>query len=176
MKNLTRACVARPNRNDHRIQIFLVSIFFVSGVFLSSADARRTMSTSHGRNYDEANVGNYTVPDPFLCKDGRRVTDVDSWITIRRKEILRDFRDLMYGHTPKLPVTLRSEVIAIRKDAVNGLATRTLVTLRFYDDPNAPHINLMLYVRSEGSTDSQEFQRQALARQPYPSSPSSLTS
>jgi hypothetical protein len=52
----------------------------------------------------------------------------------------------MYGHNPELPITLRAEVVAVRKDAVNGLATRTITTLRFFDDPNAPRINLMLYV------------------------------
>jgi hypothetical protein len=101
---------------------------------------------SHGRNYDEAKVGSYTLPDPLAGTDGRRVTDADEWRRARRGEILRDFRDLMYGHTPELPSRLRSEVVSIRKDAVGGLATRTLVTLQFFDDPAAPIINLALYV------------------------------
>jgi len=151
MKSLTRACVASPNRDGHRIQIFFVSILSAAGVFLSNADAQQTMSTSHGRNYIEANVGTYTLPDPLLCKDGQRVTDVSLWNTVRRIEILRDFRDLMYGHTPELPINLRTEVVAKRKDAVNGLATRTLITLRFFDDPNAPHVNLMLYVPNKAT-------------------------
>jgi hypothetical protein len=123
--------------------IILINIFCV---FLFKANAQVSLSTSHGRNYIEANVNPYTLPDPLLGKDGRRVIDADSWTAVRRNEILRDFRDLMYGHNPELPVTLRTEVVAIRKDAVNGLATRLLITLRFFDDPNAPHINLMLYV------------------------------
>ncbi|MFC1636314.1 acetylxylan esterase [Planctomycetota bacterium] len=146
MKSLLKACVTRPNHNYHSVQIFLINIFLVLVVFLSSADAQKTISTSHGRNYVEANVGIYTLPDSLLGKDGRRVTDTNSWIAVRRGEILRDFRDLMYGHNPELPVTLRTEVVATRKDAVNGLATRTLITLRFFDDPHAPRINLMLYV------------------------------
>ena len=154
MKSLIRACVARPNRNDHRVRVVLVSVFVVLGVFLSKADAQ---NTSHGRNYVEANVGTYTLPDPLLGKDGRRVADTDSWSTVRRVEILRDFRDLMYGHTPELPITLRTEVVAIRKDAVKGLAMRTLVTLRFFDDPNAPHINLMLYVPNKATTPAPVF-------------------
>ena len=77
-------------------------------------------------NYDESNVGDYTVPDPLLGKDGKRIADQASWMRQRRSEILQDFRDLMYGHTPELPIRLRGQVVAIRRDAVDGLATRTI--------------------------------------------------
>jgi hypothetical protein len=148
---------ALPTRCCHRGRFFLTSIFIVLGVFPSNAEVQATLSTSHGRNYVEANVGIYTLPDPLLGKNGLRVTDTNSWIAVRRHEILRDFRDLMYGHTPELPVTLRAEVVATRKDAVNGLATRTLVTLRFFNDPNAPHINLMLYIPNKATKPAPVF-------------------
>jgi hypothetical protein len=104
------------------------------------------LPSSHGRNYDEAKVGPYTLPDPLLGKDGRRVSSTNAWRATRRGEIMRDFRDLMYGRTPELAVKINAEVTAIRKDAVDGLTTRTLVTLRFFDDPAAPRIHLMLYI------------------------------
>lgn len=97
-------------------------------------------------NYDESKVGEYTVPDPLLGKDGKRVTDAIAWKATRRSEVLRDFRDLMYGHTPELPIKLRAQVMATRRDAVDGLATRTLVRLHFFDDPQAPHVDLMVYL------------------------------
>src|SRR5688572_11814198 len=97
-------------------------------------------------NYDESKVGDYTVPDPLLSKDGKRIVDPKSWRDTRRPEILRDFRELMYGHTPELPVKLRAQVAATRKDAIDGLATRTIVRLQFFDDPKAPQIELMVYV------------------------------
>jgi len=97
-------------------------------------------------NYDEDKVGDYTVPDPLLSKDAKPVANAASWKSIRRNEILQDFRDLMYGHTPELPIKLRAQVVAIRRDAVGGLATRTIVNLNFFDDPDAPHIELMYYI------------------------------
>ena len=170
MKSLLGACAVRffesgpgnrtfalPTRCCHRGRFFLTSIFVVLGVFSSNADVQATLSTSHGRNYVEANVGIYTLPDPLLGKNGLRVTDANSWIAVRRHEILRDFRDLMYGHTPELPVTLRAEVVATRKDAINGLATRMLITLCFFDDPNAPHINLMLYIPNKATKPAPVF-------------------
>jgi len=101
---------------------------------------------AYGRNYDESKVGPYTLPGPLVGNDGKRVTNTNAWQTTRRGEILLSFRDLMYGHTPQLSLKLRSQVIASRTDAVDGLATRTVVTLRFFEDPQAPRIHLMLYV------------------------------
>jgi CubicO group peptidase (beta-lactamase class C family) len=97
-------------------------------------------------NYDESKVGDYTVPDPLFGKDGKRITDAASWRASRRKEVLQDFRDLMYGHTPELPLKMQAHVVATRRDAVDGLATRTIVKLHFFDDPQAPHIELMVYL------------------------------
>jgi hypothetical protein len=106
-------------------------------------------------NYDESKVGDYTVPDPLLGKDGNRITDPTAWRQKRRNEILQDFRDLMYGHTPELPIGLRAQVVSVRKDAMDGLATRTIVNLHFFDDPQAPHIELMYYVPNIASKQQQ---------------------
>jgi len=146
-------CTVGPLRNlRDRSALSLCGRIFVATVLLASAVmncAAQAQNTSHGRNYDEANVRTYTVPDPLLGKDGRRVTDSESWLAMRRGEVLKDFRDLMYGHTPELPMRLQTRVIATREDAVEGLATRSIVELRFFDDPEAPRIQLMVYLPND---------------------------
>lgn len=102
-------------------------------------------------NYDESKVGSYSLPDPLQLKNGGRIADAAAWQAKRRSEVLQDFRDLMYGHTPALPTKLRVEVISTRKDAVAGLATRTIVKVQLFDDPKAPHIDLMVYVPNKKS-------------------------
>lgn len=124
----------------------LVCVISMFVVVTSKSSSLAAPPTSHGRNYDEANVGTYVLPDPLVDKAGRRVTGPSEWVATRRGETLQDFRDLMYGRTPTLPISVQSEVVATREDAVDGLATRTLVTLRLFDGPDAPQINLMLYV------------------------------
>src|SRR5262245_14266365 len=52
----------------------------------------------------------------------------------------------MYGHTPQLPIKLRPEVVSTLTDAVDGLATRTIVKLHPFDGPKASHIELMYYI------------------------------
>jgi len=103
-------------------------------------------NTSHGRNYEEAKVRPFNVPDPLLKPDGCRVKDSEDWELWRRNDILRDFQDLMYGHTPELPIRLQPKMVAKKSDAVGGLATRTIWELELFDDPVAPSIQLMLYL------------------------------
>jgi len=126
-----------------KVRLMLVLLGVASITATASLDAANP--SSDGCNYDESKVGSYTLPDPLLAKDGHRIMSTNEWRT-RRAEILRDFSDLMYGHTPKLPIRLRAETITTRNDAVDGLATRTVVTLRFFEDPSAPKIQLLLYV------------------------------
>ena len=38
-------------------------------------------------NYDEAKVGTYTLPDPLVLANGKRVKDAKTWWTKRRPEI-----------------------------------------------------------------------------------------
>lgn len=90
-------------------------------------------------NTDEAKVGPYTLPD-LEAKSKK------DWETRRRPELLAAFAANIYGVTPKIETRMRAEVTAVKKDALNGLATRSLITLHLFEDPAAPKIHLMLYV------------------------------
>ena len=121
-----------------------LSVVLLSSLMLAPALA--AAAALDARNTDESKVGTYTLPETLVTKDGRRVTDATLWRQVRRGELLEDFATSTYGRTPAIPVKLRAETIATRRDAVDGLATRTLVRLRFFDDPAAPQLMLMLYV------------------------------
>jgi hypothetical protein len=134
------------------------SLVLIFGLVFALYQARAHAQPGCDRlNYDEEKVGDYTVPDPLLGKSGRRITDAKSWRDGRRGEILQDFRDLMYGHTPDLAVKLRAKVVATRKDAVDGLATRTIVKLQLFDDPEAPSIDLMYCLPNQRTTPAPMF-------------------
>jgi len=120
--------------------------FLILALSLLSMSYVGAQDTSHGRNYDEEKVRPYTIPDPLLRADGSRVKDAEDWENRRRADVLRDFRGLMYGHTPDMAVRMQPTIIARKSDAVNGLATRTIVDLKLFDDQDAPRIQLMLYL------------------------------
>ncbi|WP_048643454.1 hypothetical protein [Cyclobacterium amurskyense] len=77
-------------------------------------------------------MGDYTLPDPLLDKKGQKITNTSAWEGIRRNEILQDFSELMYGQMPEFAVNQKAEVIAVRKDALDGLGTRTIINLSFF--------------------------------------------
>src|SRR5688572_27242449 len=79
-------------------------------------------SATSERNTDENKVVSYTLPDLLMTKDGRRVNDAALWRNVRRVELLDDFATSTYGRTPTIPVKLRAEVRATKRDAVDGLA------------------------------------------------------
>src|SRR5947207_155388 len=39
-------------------------------------------------NYDESNVGTYTLPDPLTMENGQKVHDAKTWYNKRRPEVL----------------------------------------------------------------------------------------
>lgn len=96
-------------------------------------------------NYEESKVGDVALPDPLLGFDGRRVTTRRRWRDIRRPELLEAFATNIYGRTPEIRIHLRPEVRETEPQALHGLATRRQVRLRFFDEPDAPWIDLLMY-------------------------------
>jgi hypothetical protein len=59
---------------------------------------QRPMGDPPGQ-YDEAKVPPYTLPDPLLLLNGKKVTSTRTWTKKRRPEILRLFETNVYGRT-----------------------------------------------------------------------------
>ena len=66
----------------------------------------------------------YTLPDPLVKEDGKRVRNVEEW-RARREELLELFAREIYGRAPigRLD-TARAEVTSMDRGAVEGSATR----------------------------------------------------
>ena len=60
-----------------------------------------TAGTRAPRNFDESKVGTYTLPDPLLSSNGRKVITTAQWTEDRRPELLRLFETHVYGKVPK---------------------------------------------------------------------------
>src|SRR5262249_32982899 len=62
---------------------------------------RLAKATGHVSNYSEDKVAPYTLPDPLVTSDKRPVTTAEMWLKQRRPEILKFFRDEIYGSVPE---------------------------------------------------------------------------
>ncbi len=100
--------------------------------------------TGHVSNYDEAKVGNYTLPDPLVLRDGTPVRDAAAWFTRRRPEILEAYETEIYGRVPATAPRVTFETTTIEEKALEGTAVRKQIVGRIGTGPDAPKLNLVM--------------------------------
>lgn len=97
-------------------------------------------------NYDESKAGSYTLPDPLLLPDGKKITTTLQWTEQGRPGTLKLFKDNVYGQFPGKPGSMHFIVRNVDRTALGGLATRKQVTVFFINAPDAPSMELLLYL------------------------------
>lgn len=120
---------------------------------LKDAEGRtlRRAPTGHLTNYYEEKVPPYTLPDPLVLADGRPVRDADTWVKLRRPEILKLYEAEIFGRVPATAPKVRFEVLEKDVAAFDGVALRKHVVAHFGDKPGAPAVNVMLYLPAKAS-------------------------
>jgi hypothetical protein len=135
------------NRHSY---LFLLAAFTVSLFTCASqaqvADAPDGNVAGIVANYTEARVGNYTLPDPLLLLNGKKVTDAKTWLKKRRPEIVKLFEENQYGRSPERPKGMSFEVFDRGTPAFDGKAIRRQVTVYFSKDKAGPKMDLLLYL------------------------------
>jgi hypothetical protein len=95
-------------------------------------------------NYDESKVPSYSLPDPLLLENGRRVATSRIWLEKRRPELIKLFEANVYGRSPAPPAdpvyTLISDDLAL-----NGTARRKQVKVQF-SRANPASMTILLYL------------------------------
>jgi len=102
-------------------------------------------------NYDEALVGNYTLPDPLTLVNGKPVRDAKTWNEKRRPEIVHLFEENQYGRSPGRPTAMSFDVFEEGTPAFDGKAIRRQVTVRFSADKAGPKMDMLIYLPAAGS-------------------------
>lgn len=95
---------------------------------------------------DEAKVRSYTLPDPLILANGKRITRPAEWWGDRRPQILNMFETIMYGRMPGRPRQQRFEVFDRGTPALGGKALRRQVFIQVASEAAAPKIQLVEYL------------------------------
>jgi hypothetical protein len=106
---------------------------------------RLAKATGHVSNYSEGKVAPYTLPDPLLTSDKRRVTTAEMWLKQRRPEILKFFRDEIYGAAPEGAPRVAWEVTETDANARNGTAVLRRIVGRMGDKKDGPRMSLIVF-------------------------------
>ena len=100
------------------------------------------------RQYDESKVPKYTLPDPLVMADGKKVTDAKTWKEKRRPELLRLFETHVYGRTMVGRPKEMTWEVAI-EDRQPKTITKT-VKLYFAGRKDGPSMDLTLTLPNTG--------------------------
>ena len=99
-------------------------------------------------NYDESKAGvlgvDYTLEDPLVFADGRRLKDASEWPG-RRKEILELFEREVYGRMPPVPETVAGEMLS-EKLTEDRFAFERRYRVWFREDKTGPFIDWLVHV------------------------------
>lgn len=106
----------------------------------------RYAATGHVSNYDEANVGAYSLPDPLVMNSGKPVTDALTWTTIRRPELIALYEREIFGAVPAGAPKATFEVVSNDVAAMDGTAVRKHVVMRLGEGERAVKVNVVLLV------------------------------
>ncbi len=123
-------------------------MLFAFGLCLTATPAR---SQDFEPNYDESRVPAYELPDALVLEDGRRVSDAETWRQRRRGEILRLFEEHMYGRVPARTTELQFFLRSVDSLALDGIATRKEIEIRFSGEAGGPSMDLLVYLPNDRS-------------------------
>jgi hypothetical protein len=118
----------------HRSVALILSCFAANG------------QTAIPANYDEALAGGYTLPDPLVLANGKKVRDAATWNKQRRPEILQLFETNMHGRSPGRPAGMTFDVFDKGTPALDGKALRRQITVYFSADKAGPKMDVALYL------------------------------
>ena len=106
-------------------------------------------ASSQAQNYDEAKVPSYTLPDPLVSLDGKRIATKKQWETSRRPEILRLFADNVYGQIPKTYSAIKFTLTNENKTAMGGKAHLKEVQIEVTHQQKSIKINLIVFIPNQ---------------------------
>jgi len=96
-------------------------------------------------NYDETQVGTFTLPDALTTLDGNPVIKKKQWKKVRRPEILKLFQDHEYGILPEAIIGATYRVVE-EGDAFQGKALRRQVEITFSGNGQTRKMLVLLYM------------------------------
>jgi hypothetical protein len=124
--------------------------------FIGSRDpggnpVRLAKASGHVSNYNEEKVAPYTLPDPLVMSTGERVNSAEAWFKQRRPEILKFYRNEIYGRIPANAPKVTWEVTETDTNARDGAAIMKRVVGRMGEKPDGPRMTLTEYLPAKTS-------------------------
>ena len=105
---------------------------------------------ANAANSSEEKVNKYTLPDPLIFKNGKKVKNLKNWTGKRRPELVTDFENEIYGRLPQNLPAVNWEVISVKDTSIGNQATIQKILKGIVNNSAYPtikvEINLLLVI------------------------------
>lgn len=112
----------------------------------ANGNSLKRAKTGHLTNYDESKVGTYILPSLLTLTNGQSVTDAATWLNVRRPEILKLYKDNIYGYIPTSAPSVRYEISEPETGLLNNTAIRKILTVHFGPDTSTTVAHVVIYL------------------------------
>ena len=133
-----------------RMRFLSATVILLTITYCSSAvfgqNAPRNVVAGIYVNYNEDSVGTYTLPDPLVMLNGKKVKNARMWYKKRRPEIVGLFEKYQYGRVPGRPADMSFNVFDKGTPALDGKAIRKQVTVYFTKDTSKYKMDILIYL------------------------------
>ncbi len=99
-------------------------------------------SDANAANSNEEKVNQYTLPDPLLLKNGKKVKSIKVWNEQRKPELIADFENEIYGKLPQNIPSVKWQVISVKDTLVGNQAIKQKMLKGIVDNSNFPAIKV----------------------------------
>ncbi len=99
-----------------------------------------------GTNTDESKVPAYTLPDPLLMQNGKKVKNANEWNKVQRPYIYHLFEENVYGKYPTQKISIHYTTRETNSNALNGTATRKQVRIFLHPTDTTVFVDVLLYL------------------------------
>lgn len=123
----------------HIRNYLLFTLVSLTGYTVTHAQAPAT-------NYDESKVPPYTLPDPLLTPEGKKVVTTAEWEQSQRPYILKLFTENVYGRIPHKSSGMHFSVTEQGTPVMGGKAVRKQVTIHFEKGDKWPFMDVLIYL------------------------------
>ena len=109
--------------------------------------------SANAANFDESKVRPYSLPDPLMLKNGKRVKTAKMWWKLRRPEIAEDFDREVYGRVPRNTPKVNWDVTDSIKENIGDVPVITKKLVGHVDNSSYPliQVNIQLTLTTPAS-------------------------
>jgi hypothetical protein len=125
-------------------------LFAIITIFLViKANPASAQFPSDSANQTESKVIPYTLPDPLMMQNGKRVKDSNEWKKAQRPYLYQLFEKNVYGRFPRQKINAHYEIREESKHALGGIALRRQVRIYLKQSDTSVYIDVLMYLPVE---------------------------